>query len=114
MAAHKPEEGEILINTMAVLGILLENLDELEQQGYYARGLKYCGKKLLTEAESLSTNMFQAIPDGDKDVSVHAYMEYYKRNSAIINYLLNLSIDEKDVIFDMIKKRKNEQQEVLK
>ena len=104
---YNPEEKEVLMNTMVVLTILLQNLDRLEEQKYFAREVKFHGKQLLAEAEKLSKRVFEAVPQADKKVVNEAHWEYYKLDSEILDYVLNLSPTEKETIFKVIKGLKN-------
>lgn len=101
------EEQELLLNTVAILGILLENLDELEQQKFYARGMKFHGKSLMREAESISNQVFRQIPESGQKEATAAYMEYYRKNAELIRLVVNTPIEKKDSIFKILKEAEN-------
>jgi hypothetical protein len=100
------KEEELLINTVAVLGILLDNLDELEQQKFYARTIKFHGKALMKETENVTKQIFNQVPEDSRPDAIASYMEYYKKNAELIKLVVNTTIEKKDSILKLI--RENE------
>lgn len=100
------KEQELLINTVSVLGILLDNLDELEQQKFYARTIKFHGKALMKETENVTKQIFNQVPADGRPAAIASYMEYYKKNAELIKLVVNSSIERKDAILKLM--RENE------
>ena len=97
-------EEEMLLNTISILGILVENLDELERQKFYARNIKFHSKSLIKEIENTTSQIFNRLPEADRKQATDTYMKYYNTNADLLKLIINMPLDKKNSIFELLKK----------